>query len=265
MNVRSVVAVLASVILGTTAGAQSVQFQNGSTFTTSGIAGFATTGSMMTGLRITANFSGGSVFSGTWGDIGSSSPGNFGLIDSNWGQLTLGAAQNTNNFFWQLQVTNPLAGTLTSLTFNGGPAGVVFDCRYTVSGCDNVAGSGTAIDGTPGSSGAISFQLSPTNTFPAVGVTAIYSNLVGLTGQPPVGDLFEQFTLQFGNGNGAGLSTESGAFLYGVDTDNVLTGSVLVPGGPPPSTTVPEPSTYALMAAGLAGTLLMARRRRTEA
>ncbi len=261
MNVRSMVALLASAVLGTTAGAQSVQYQNGSTFTTSGIAGFATTGSMMSGLRVTASFSGGGVFSGTWGDVGSTSPGNFGLIDSNWGQVTLGAAQNTNNFYWQLQVTNPLAGTLTSLTFNGGPAGVVFDCRYLVTGCEN-ANSGTTIDGTPGSSGAISFQLNPANAFPAVGVTAIYSNLVGLTGQPPVGDLFEQFTMQFNNGNGAGLSTESGAFLFGVDTDNVLTGSVLVPGGPPPRTTVPEPSTYALMAAGLAGMLVMVRRRR---
>jgi PEP-CTERM motif len=95
--------------------------------------------------------------------------------------------------------------------------------------------------------------------FQASGVTGIYSNLVGLTGIPPVGDLFEQFTMQFDSGNGAGLS---GDFFFAVDTDNIIANSVLVPIDPAPSTTVPEPSTYALMAAGLAGMLLMARRRR---
>ena len=262
MNVRSLVAVVASLVVGTTAHAQAVQYQNGSTFTTTGIAGFATTGSMMTGLRVTANFSGGSTFTGTWGDVGTTFPGFYGLVDDNWGSVSLGASQNTNDFYWVLRLTNASPGTLTSLTFNGGAAGVVFDCRFTAAGCNNVSGSGTAIDGTSGSSGAIRFRVSPDNVFPAGSVTGIYSNLVGLTGIPPVGDLFEQFTMQFDSGNGAGLSVASGDFLFAVDTDNILANSELVPGGPGPSTTVPEPSTYALMAAGLAGMLVMARRRR---
>ena len=259
MNVRSLVAVVASLVVGTTAHAQAVQYQNGSTFTTTGIAGFATTGSMMTGLRVTANFSGGSTFTGTWGDLGATLPGAYGLVDANWGSVLLGASANTNDFFWLLQLTNASPGSLTSLTFNGGAAGVVFDCRFTAAGCNNV--SGTVIEGTPGSSNAIPFTLSSGNAFPEGSVTGTYSNRVGLTGQLPVGDLFEQFSMQFNDANGGGLSG-SANFLFAVDTDNIVANSVLVPIDPGPSTTVPEPSTYALMAAGLAGMLVMARRRR---
>jgi hypothetical protein len=159
MNVRSLVAVVASLVVGTTTHAQAVQYQNGSTFTTAGISGFQTTGSMMSGLRVTANFSEGSTFTGTWGDIGTTffRAGYFGLVDDNWGSVSLGASENTDGSYWWLKVYRSAPGTLTSLTFNGGAAGVVFDCRFTAAGCDHV--SGTEIDGTPASSYAIPFQV----------------------------------------------------------------------------------------------------------
>ncbi len=80
-----------------------------------------------------------------------------------------------------------------------------------------------------------------------------YANLVSVIPNAPVGDLFEQLTLTFGGGGmGAGQS-----YTFRADTDSS-------PSDRPPPTVVPEPSTYALVATGLAA-LAFARRRRSVA
>jgi hypothetical protein len=78
-----------------------------------------------------------------------------------------------------------------------------------------------------------------------------YANLVSVTPNAPVGDLFEQLTLTFVGGMGAGDT-----YFFRADTDSSPTNQ------PPPTQVVPEPSTYALLATGLAA-LAMRRRRRT--
>lgn len=241
------------------------EYKTGTTFQTNSLTGFQTTGNDMVGMQVTARFSSGQTFTGFWTDLGTMTLGSYFYdahgVSQSWGDVSLGSYGDSNSSYWVLRLTSDDYGALTSLQFNGAPGRTLFDCRFTLTGCAQTGG--TVIAGTTGSSNAITAQAAAANSdsgvgihnlFPSEDVTGIYANSVNLAGSPAVGDLYEQFTLDFKGG----MSSQDGAFLFTVDTDNASANTTIIP-----TTPVPEPSTFMLLAAGI-GTLAMGRRRSTR-
>lgn len=199
----------------------------------------------MTGMLVTWNFAGGGgSFSSAWGDIGG---GRFGVTGANSFSLSLGATENTFGGLWTLQ--NSTTQRLSSIRLNGAPGRTLFDCDWTGTVCNN-SGLGAGFFGTSGS--ADGYSLLNAGGSYAGGVTGQYSNRVGVGGNPPVGDLFEQLTIGFDDIIGA-----NGTYMFYADTDNSSFDQ------PPPTVVTPEPSTWALIFVGLAA-VGVAKRRRTR-
>lgn len=262
--------VLSGLILGTAIGtpasAQTIatQYEAGTQFTTGGLTGFQTSGADMNGMKVTATFSGGQSFTGFFSNLGTQTYGTVSYaahgVSQLWGSITFPTNGDSNSNYWVLRIASGDYGALESLRFNGAPGRTIFDCRYTNADCAQTGG--TTIEGTPGSSGAIAAQVAAANQFPDIGahnlfagsnVRGVYSNQIALTGSAPVGDLYEQFTLEFLEG---GMRNTDGLFLFAVDTDNAQQNTTIVP-----VNTVPEPSAFGLVMAGLVALSVSARRR----
>jgi hypothetical protein len=128
---------------------------------------------------------------------------------------------------------------LASLAFDGRPGNTVFDTRF--GGNNGTAGSaaGRNFDGFDPYSGNI---------------TATYYNAVSLNGAAPVGDLYANFLLSFGDGSwGQGLRERDNAYQFTLDTDNAQLAQA----------SVPEPGSMLLLGTGLVG--LASRLRRKKA
>lgn len=239
------------------------QYQTGTTFETKILTGFSTSGINMTGMQVTARFSSGQTFTGFWTSLGMQTFGTYRFdahgVSQNWGDVSFASFGDTNSEYWILRLASDDFGALTSLQFNGAPGRTLFDCRFTSTGCAQTGG--TAITGTDGSSFAIPAQVAAANIdsgigihnlFPEQNVTGIYANSVNLIGSPAVGDLFEQFTLNFEGG----MSSNYGMFLFAVDTDNAAANTTITP-----TQSVAEPSGFMLMAVGISALALVSRRR----
>lgn len=128
---------------------------------------------------------------------------------------------------------------LGSLAFDGRPGNTVFDTRF-----------GGAV-GTAGSS--LGRDFAGFDAFSG-NITATYHNAVSLNGAAPVGDLYTNFLLSFGNGSyDQGLRQSRDTYRFTLDTDNARTTLA--------QTAVPEPGSMMLLGTGLIA--LASRMRRT--
>jgi hypothetical protein len=184
---------------------------------------------------------GGGSGSAIWGSLGG------GLSGISSGGLSLSIGSGTDTFGGVFSLSNTSGFALQSLTLAGASGRTIFDCAWDGSIC--VAGNANADQGTVGSANGWTLQTNG-GTFGGT-VSAVYSNLVGIGINPPVGDLFEQLVLSFGaNGLASGLT-----YSFIADTDNSPFDQ------PPPTSSTPEPSTFVLAGIGLIGLGTLGRRR----
>lgn len=223
-------------------GAQTNTFAPGAQVNSPSLTGFSTDGSEMVGMALTLNVAGGGVLNTSWINDGN---GFCGGTFANGFSVSMGCTDDSFSSTWT--VNNNSNDRINSLRFNGAPGRTIFDCGWNGNGCENT-GTG-AVFGTDGSANGRSMTTVAGGTYGG-GISGFYANAVGLNGNAPIGDLFEQLTIQFDAVLGAGDT-----YLFSADTDNSSFDA-------PPPTVVPEPSTYALMFSGLVGIGLMARRRR---
>lgn len=193
--------------------------------TTDSLTGFATDGADMVGMVVTANGSSSATWAATGGSSGAANNSDF----------RVGLGGDSFNTSWSLRVKQ--GAFLTSLMLDGVPGNTVFDLSTSTAG-----GS------TSGSAAGLNFAAPGSGT-----VTATYSNIVALTGDSPVGDIFAKLTLDFTGLAGGGLGR--GLYSFTQDTDNAST--KLVPVNP-----VPLPAAGWMLLAGLGGIAAMKRRKK---
>jgi hypothetical protein len=246
---RRTLSLLAATLLAAPAlSAQTVATQAGTTYTTASLSQSATYGSSMGGMQVTAHFADGVTQTATWGDLGE---GSFGAGTARF-RLAFPGDQNTGSpgsYLWSLD--NLWSGGLTRLVFSGAPGNTVFD----MNGDDELTPNSAL--GIPLAFGPVIGEDEWMESPYAAGATVTYRNAVALVGRAAFGDIFEQVDLAFGTAlvGGAGVT-------FDLDTDSIGAGTSLDPQNPPTST-VPEPATVALLGAGLAAVGALRARRRS--
>lgn len=212
----------------------------------------------MGGMKVTMNFDGGVSLFGFWADL---TGGRWGVDlyngNTRLGTVSLGATSYTYSSDYKIELYQ-YSPNLASILFEGGAAygGVLFDRS------SGFAGNSV---GTVGSDVGNDYDLLDSDWD---NVTAQYRNAVKLNSNSPVGDIFQSVFVDFSNAtfDCGRRCTDTDApdkgnspFYFEMDTDKgVFAGANI-------QTTVPEPSTYALMGAGLMGIFGFARRRNRNA
>lgn len=237
------------------------QTVSSSTGTTSSVSSIDETilGKDMGGMKVTAVFGQTSV-SGFWGFLSGST---WGATLGDYGSLRMGA--NTDSFGggaspssgqngpWYLYLST--YANIDYLILEGGAnyGGVLFDrsCSNNSASTANCTSFGT---GTSGSSLGDDYDFTGNSYSTAFnGVTASYTNAVGLGAAAPVGDIFAKVTINFTGFSGNGPDLDNSPINFFMDTDKGNFASVA------------EPGTLSLVTAGLIGLVGVARRRRNEA
>jgi len=236
MKVKSVVAggavlLILALTASSSFAAVTIQFNNGTQQVTSGLTAFSTFGDMMDGMSLTAYFLGGGSETVAWATTGAGAGGASG---TGW---SISESGDTWNSPWTLSAGNT---GLSGLFMDAGTGDAVFDTYMTGMG-------------TTGSAQGSDFSV---NSGPAgLNILATYRDIVALTSQPPVGDLYRCLDLQFSSATGGGLAAGS-TLVFEQDTDNLAISGDIKPDNP-----IPEPATMLLIGAGLAGLAVRRRRR----
>lgn len=199
----------------------------GNAYDAANLTGYATSGSMMDGMIVTATYAGGATETATWGTTGPDA-GAAQVADA----FTLSLQGDTFGAAWIL--TNYKRDNLIALTISGREGRTVFD---TISDPEL----------SPGSARGWGAAYTPVDNGYPEGV-ANYTNPLWIGGTF-YEDLYLTLGLTFGDGLAPLASLE-----FIADTDNV-------PEGTPINPAVPEPATMSLLGAGLCAIWWGARRR----
>lgn len=160
------------------------------------IVDYTTSGDEMAGMDVTVNFLDGDSETVKWVSLGSQ---NGGALGNGW---SLTQSGDTFNQPWTFD--NTMAKDIVSLTINAIPGDTVFDIFEME-------------EGTPGSAQGLFFDPISGHA-PA---SSVYSDIVNLKGQPPVGDLFGVLTLDWNEA--APFTSNSKLLMYKADTDTIET------------------------------------------
>jgi len=189
-------------------------------------------GSMMGSFQLTAR----------WLD-GQSRVMSYGLLGgSTWGftsdrlSLTIDGSSDTFSSYWS--GSNSIAG-LYQLEFDAKNTNVLFDRTFYYNFAEGTPGSNLGWDGDIACDGLLYLLCE-------LGTSVVYTDAARIAPNEPVGDLYRKMTMTF---SGTGIARGVDGDIIRFDTDITMA-------------TVPEPSTYLLMSAGLAGLGIVARRRR---
>lgn len=218
-------------------GALVVQTDFGTVHTTGALSGYTTDGADMVGMSVTAFFGAASQTVG-WSATGSSSGHALG---SGW---VLSESGDTFGGIWTL--TNNTGQTMTGLVIDARPGDTMFDVAIDASG-NILPGGSNSVFGTDGSARGWTFQISsaPSN----LDIVATYRNIVALSGNSPIGDLWTRLDLTFSSSIG-GLGNGSQLWFIS-DTDNAQSAGDINP--------IPEPGSIIIWGFAVVGFVLGTR------
>jgi hypothetical protein len=219
-------AVFAAALLATSAQASSVVIAKDVTNPTviPGLTGFSTLGSQMSGMQVTAVFSNAGSQTLSWATTSATAGG---VAGNGWG---LNLDGDTFNAAWNFFITNDNLGQLVQIVLSGTKGLTVFDTTDPSTG-------------TPDSAQGADFAFMAGCA--SCDAKVDYSDVVAVSPNAAVGDLFHTVTVNFGQ-----TGIRFGEFAFRQDTDNDS------------RFTVPEPSGLALAGLALAGLGLTSRRRK---
>jgi hypothetical protein len=246
--------------LGSTITSASTSTVTGTPYTVT-VTADSTTGALMAGMILTANYTTGGSLTCTWLATGSCTSGASGFT------VSYPSADNThpqvNDSNWVI-ANNRTGFLLASLTIDGIPGLTGFDRCMTGSSTFNDAnpggttGTSCTTVGTPTSN--IGFSVGSGNASGNGGAgtagisgTVTYQNALHLAAASAVGDLWGQVTIAF-----TGTSFTSGStFTFRSDSDTLGSATLDV-------ASVPEPGTFGAMGLALLGISIGFRRRKSK-